>query len=86
MTAASALTELESLDGQHFDSGIPHLCDRVGVALIGDHHAWLDCDGVVRVIPLLALLLVLVAAGLDDRQLLHAERVAARQRGSPARP
>ena len=76
MTAASPLTELESLDGQHFDSGISHLGDGVCVALIGDDDAWLDRDGVVRVVPLLTFLLVLVAACFDDRQLFHAERIA----------
>ena len=55
-----------------------HLGDRVGVALVGDDDAGLEGDDVVAVVPLLALLLVLVAAGLDDVQLAHAERVGDR--------
>ena len=47
---------------------------RVGVlvALVGDDDAGLEGDDVVAVIPLLALGLPLVAAGLDDSQLLDA--------------
>ena len=61
MSTASALAQLESLDREYFDSGIPHLGDGVCVALVGDDHAGLDRDGVVRVVPLLAFLLVLIA-------------------------
>ena len=55
--------------------GLAHLGDRVGVALVGDDDAGLEGDDVVAVVPLLALLLVGVAAGLDDVELRHAERV-----------
>ena len=62
----------------HLDARLAHLGDRVGVALVGDHDARLEGDDVVAVVPLLALLLVVVAAGLDDVQLRHAERVGDR--------
>jgi hypothetical protein len=40
-----------------------------GVAVVGDDHPRLQGDGVVAAVPLLALGLVYVAAGLDDLQL-----------------
>ena len=57
------------------DAGLAHLRDRERVALVGDDDAGLEGDDVVAVVPLLALLLVRVAAGLDDVELRHAERV-----------
>ena len=57
------------------DAGLAHLGDRVGVALVGDDDAGLEGDDVVAVVPLLALLLVGVAAGLDDVELGDAEGV-----------
>src|ERR671912_2187284 len=73
--AAAALAELEAANRDHLDPGVPHLFDRVGIALIGDDDTRLDGDGVVGVVPLLACLLVLVASRLDDGQLLHAQGV-----------
>ena len=61
--------------GIDLDPGLTHLRDRVGVALVGHDHTWLERDDVVAVVPLLALLLVLVASGLDDVQLVDAQRV-----------
>ncbi len=60
------------------DAGLAHLGDRVGVALVGDDDARLERDDVVAVVPLLALLLVLVATGLDDVELRHPQRVGDR--------
>src|SRR5512133_482168 len=59
--AAAALAQLEALDGDDLDAGLAHLGDGVGVALISDHHARLEGDDVVAVVPLLALLLVGIA-------------------------
>src|SRR6187402_3865293 len=73
--ATSALAQLEALDLDHLDTGLAHLVDRVGVALVGDDHAGLEGDDVVAVVPLLALLLVLVAARLDDGELVDTEGV-----------
>src|SRR4051794_19924093 len=65
VTAAAALAQLEPLDGDDLDARRAHLVDGVGVALVGDDHARLEGDHVVPVVPLLALLLVGVATGLD---------------------
>ena len=81
--AAAALAELEALDRDDLDAGLAHLRDRERVALVGDDDAGLEGDDVVAVVPLLALLLVGVAAGLDDVELLDAERVGDGRRGSP---
>ena len=59
------------------------LRDRVGVALVGDDDAGLERDDVVAVVPLLALLLVVVAPGLDHPQLLARPARRRRRRGSP---
>ena len=69
--AAAALAELESANREDLDARLAHLGDRVGVALVGDDDTGLERDGVVGVVPLLAFLLVLVAARLDDGQLLR---------------
>ena len=68
MSAASSLTELEAFDRDHLDTGLSHLRDRVGVALVGHNHAGLQRYDVVTVVPLLSLLLIDVATGLDDVQ------------------
>src|SRR3954452_6114865 len=73
--AAASLAELEAGDLHDVHARLAHLRDRVRVALVGDDNARLEGDDVVAVVPLLALLLVLVAAGLDDMQLLDAQRV-----------
>ena len=65
MAAAAALAQLEPGDRDHLDAGLAHLGDGEGVALIRNNHTRLQRHGVVGVIPLLALRLVLVAAGLD---------------------
>ena len=81
--AAAALAELEALDRDDLDARLAHLRDRERVALVGDDDAGLERDDVVAVVPLLALLLVGVAAGLDDVELRDAQRVARRPTGSP---
>ena len=43
---------------------------------IGDDHPWLQRHGVVGIIPLLALHLILVAAGLDYPKFLDLERIS----------
>ena len=75
-----ALAQLEALDGDHLDPGLAHLRDGVGVPLVGDDHARLEGDDVVAVVPLLALLLVRVAAGLDHLEVAHAEGVGDRRK------
>src|SRR5262245_11754554 len=76
--AAAALAQLEAIDGDDLDAGLAYLGDRVGVALVGDHHAVLERDDVVAVVPLLAFLLVGVAAGLDHPELGHPQGVGHR--------
>ncbi len=46
----------------------------VGVAVVGEHHAGLDGDEVVAAVPLLALRVVVGAAGLHHPQLVKPER------------
>src|SRR6478735_2608005 len=75
VAAATTFAELEALDLDDLDAGLAHLGDRVGVALVGDDHAGLERDDVVAVVPLLALLLVLVAAGLDHLQAVDLQGV-----------
>ena len=65
MPAAAPLAQLEAGNGDHFYPCLAHLGDRVGIALVRDDYAWLQRDGIVGVIPLLALRLVLVSAGFD---------------------
>ena len=71
MPAATSLAELEALDRDDLDAGLAHLRDRERVALVGDDDAGLERDDVVAIVPLLARLLVGVAAGLDDVELLE---------------
>ncbi len=78
VTAAAPLAQLEALDRDDLDTGCPHLVDREGVALVGHDDTGLDCDDVVAVVPLLALLLVGVATGLDDLHLVHTHGVGDR--------
>src|SRR3954470_3741444 len=75
VAAAAPLAQLEPLDRDHLDPGLPHLVDGVRVARVGDHHTRLQGDHVVAVVPLLPLLLVGVAAGLHDPQVGDAEGV-----------
>ena len=70
-------------DRDDLDAGLAHLRDRERVALVGDDDAGLERDDVVAVVPLLALLLVGVAAGLHDVELLDAERVRDAPTGGP---
>src|SRR4051794_16482469 len=76
--ATATLAELETLDGDDLDAGLAHFRDRVRVPLIGNHHPGLECDDVVAVVPLLALLLVLVPPGLHHMQLRHAHGIGYR--------
>ena len=78
MPATAALAQLETLDRDDLDSRLPHLRDRERVALVGDDDAGFEGHDVVAIVPLLARLLVGVAAGLNDVELLDAERVANR--------
>src|SRR5688500_20387697 len=79
MPAAAALAELEAGDLDDLDTGLAHLRDRERVALVGDHHTGLERDDVVAVVPLLPLLLVAVASGLDDMELRDAEGIGHRR-------
>ena len=73
------LPELEPRDLHDLDPGLAHLRDRERVALVGHHHAGLERDDVVAVVPLLPLLLVPIATGLDDVELPDAEGVGHRR-------
>src|SRR5262249_60526459 len=67
--AAAALPQLKALDRDHLDPGLAQRGVGTGVALVGDHHAGLERDHVVPVVPLLALGLDVVPAGLDHPHL-----------------
>ena len=69
MAAAAAAAELGADDGDHLDPGLAQQRVGQGVAVVGEDHAGLEGDGVVAAVPLLALGLVDVAAGLDDLQI-----------------
>ena len=76
MAAAAAAAEFAAAHGDDFDAGLAQQRVGVGVAVVGDDHAGLERDDVVAVVPLLALRLPGVAAGLDDAQFLQAQRIA----------
>src|SRR5215831_14575470 len=75
VATATALAQLEPLDRDHLDAGLAQRGVGAGVALVGDDHAGLERDHVVAVVPLLALGLEVVPAGLDDPHLGHAQRL-----------
>src|SRR5215475_9163167 len=76
VTAAAALAKLEALDRDDLDPGLAQRGVGAGVALVRDHHAGLERDHVVAVVPLLPLGLERVPAGLDDAHLAYAQRLA----------
>ena len=75
MAAAAAAAEFRARDRDDLDAGLAQKRVGVGVAVVGDHDAGLQGDDIVAVVPLLALCLLAVAAGLDDAQLLQAQRL-----------
>src|SRR5689334_9418062 len=75
VAATAALPDLGAVDREDLDPGLAHQRIRVLVALIGDDDAGFERHDVVAVVPLLALGLPRVAAGLDDAKLLDAQRV-----------
>src|SRR5262252_6824857 len=76
VAAAAALAELEALDRDDLDAGLAQRGVGARVALVGDDHPGFEGDHVVAVVPLLALGLERVAAGLDDPHLGHTQRLA----------
>src|SRR5690242_1973270 len=73
VAAAAALAEFEPTDGDHLDPRLAQGGVRTGVALVGDDDPGFERDDVVPVVPLLALGLEGVPAGLDDAHLGHAQ-------------
>src|SRR6266496_1293708 len=71
--AAAAATELEAGDGEHLDAGVPQTLVSVDVALVSDHHAGLDGEQVVAIVPLLARGQQLIAAGLEGADARHVQ-------------
>ena len=72
--AAATATELEAGDRDHLDPLAAQPRVGVDVALVGDDDARRDGEDVVAVVPLLALGLVAVAAGLEQPQRRDVER------------
>jgi hypothetical protein len=73
--AAAAAAELGAHDRDDLDAGPAQERVGLGVAVVGEHDAGLDGDGVVAAVPLLPLGGVDVAAGLDDAQPVEPEGV-----------
>src|SRR6478672_6896110 len=71
--AASAPAELRAGDGDDLDAGLGQAFVRVDVALVGDDDTGCDGEHVVAVVPLLALGLVVVAAGGNEPQARQVE-------------
>ena len=85
--AAAAAPQLGAGDGDYLDPLAAEPGVRVDVALVGDDDAGRDGEHVVAVVPLLALGLVLVAAGLEQPEPRHVERAGdRRRRGRPRAP
>src|SRR4051812_27210834 len=76
VAAAAALAELEAFDRDDLDALLAQGGVAAGVALVGHDDAGLEGHHVVAVIPLLALGLEGVAAGLDHAHLVDVERRA----------
>ena len=75
MTAAAAFAEFKAGDGEHFHARVSHFGDGVRVLLVSHHHAWLNGNRVIGVIPLFALALVLVPTCFNYFLLFHFERI-----------
>jgi hypothetical protein len=76
--AAAAAAELGAGDRDDLDPLAAQAGVGVDVALVADDHAGRDREDVVAVVPLLALGLVDVAAGLEQAQRRHVERAGDR--------
>jgi hypothetical protein len=73
VTAAAALAQLKARDRDHLDADLAQRGVGPGVSLVRHHHAGFQGDHVVAVVPLLALGLEGVSAGLDDAHLADAQ-------------
>src|SRR5262245_48610567 len=71
--SAATLAELEALDGDDLDARLAQGGVRPDVALVGHHDAGLQGHDVVAVVPLFALGLEGVPAGLHHAHRPHAE-------------
>jgi hypothetical protein len=72
---SAAAPQLGAGDRDDLDARVPQASVGVDVALVGHDDAGRDREHVVAVVPLLALGLVAVAAGLEDPQARQLERV-----------
>ncbi len=73
--AAAAAAEFRADDRDHLDAFLAQQRVGVRVAVVGVDHARRRADEVGAAVPLRALALVVAAAGLDDAQLLQAQRL-----------
>src|SRR6185295_12469421 len=73
MPAAASATELRPAHRDHLDPGLAQQGVGVCVPVVPDDDAGREGDNVVAVVPLLALGLPDVAAGLDDAKRLQPE-------------
>ena len=83
--AAAAAAELGAGDRDDLDAGAAQPRVGVDVALVGDDDAGRDGEDVVAVVPLLALGLVAVAAGLEEPQAGDVERARRSRANTSAR-
>jgi hypothetical protein len=75
VTTTASLAQLKTCNIDHFHTGLTHLGNGVGIALVGHHDARLQGDGVIGIVPLLALGLVLVSTGFHDVEFRNLERI-----------
>ena len=75
MAAAASAAEFGADDRDDLDARLAQQRVGVGVAIVGIDDAGRCADQVRARVPLRALALVVAAAGLDDAQLLEAERL-----------
>ena len=73
VAAAAAAAELGADDGNDLDAGFAEQGVGGGVAVVRDHNTRFDRDQVVAAVPLLALGVVDVPAGVDGPQLAQSE-------------
>jgi hypothetical protein len=76
VTAAASLAQLKPREIDDFHTCLAHLRNDMGIALIGDDHAGFQSHGIVRIVPLLALCLILITTGLNNVQLFDLQCIS----------
>src|SRR5947209_7630844 len=74
MSTAATAAQLRAFNRDDLDTLLAQQCVGVDVSVVGDNDARLECNDVVAVVPLFALLFEWVTAGLNHAQRLEIER------------